>query len=123
MTFSRETVKSGGSSGASAGGGTQTRTSPPSGKLIDHYVLMESGDQAATYVDACADFIGKFELEAGFSVSLAKQAGKVTVVGNVSGGHVAQIKGSGAQVEELKSSPGAVKIKLAGRVKSGKAFG
>ena len=70
------------------------------------------------------DFVLAFSVTVGFSVTEAKQASRVTIIGEgISPADMQTLKDSGCQVESLTGDAYAIEAKLNARVQAGRPFG
>lgn len=105
---------------------TLDETAPEQAKPLDHYVLFgppQSRGRRTNFLIA-ADYLLFFSLPAGFSAQTAKLARRVTIIGEgVIAAEVEAIRQSGAEVEQLTGDSYQIETTLAGRIRTGQAFG
>lgn len=95
-------------------------------KSINHYVLLGPPDSRGrqTNLLLATDFILAFSVTVGFGVEEAKQARRVTIIGEgISDNAQQAIKDSGSEVEILTGDAYDLEAKLDARVQTGHAFG
>jgi hypothetical protein len=95
-------------------------------KSINHYLLLGPPDSRGRQINLllAANFILAFSVTIGFSVEEAKQARRVTIIGEViSEADQQAIKDSGSEVEILSGDAYDLEAKLDARVQAGRAFG
>jgi len=95
-------------------------------KSINHYLLFGPPDSRGrqTNLLLATDFILAFSVTVGFSVAEAKQARRVTIIGEgINDADQQAIKDSGSEVEILTGDAYDLEAKLDGRVRAGRAFG
>lgn len=103
-------------------------TDQPAGqeKSIGHYVLFgPAGSRGRrTNLFIAMDYLLHFSLPAGFSVDVAGQARRVTIIGEgVTADRIAALRRGGTKVEHLSGDSYKLEATLARRIKKGRAFG
>ena len=95
-------------------------------KVINHYVLFGPPGARGRQINLmlATDFVLAFSVTVGFSVAEAKQASRVTIIGEgISPADMQTLKDSGCQVESLTGDAYAIEAKLNARVQAGRPFG
>jgi hypothetical protein len=97
-----------------------------SDKTISHYLLFgppgSRGRQ--TNLILAMDYVLAFSVTVGFSVAEAKQAQRVTIIGEgISDADRQAIQESGSEVETIAGDAYDIEAKLVGRIQAGRAFG
>ncbi|RME48727.1 MAG: carboxypeptidase regulatory-like domain-containing protein [Caldilineae bacterium] len=103
-----------------------SETPPATGKTLSHYVLFGPPKAHGRRLNlfAALDYLLHFSLTAGFSVETAKQAQRVTIIGEgVSAADIQSIRDSGAQVEHLTGDSADIEATLSRRIQEGRSFG
>lgn len=95
-------------------------------KTISHYLLFgppgSRGRQ--TNLILAMDYVLAFSVTVGFSVAEAKQAQRVTIIGEgISAADRQAIQGSGSEVESITGDAYDIEAELVARIQAGRAFG
>lgn len=95
-------------------------------KTINHYLLLgpPTSRGRQTNLILAMDYILAFSVTVGFSLAEAKQAQRVTIIGEgISAADQQAIRTSGSQVELLTGDAYDIETKLIARIQAGRAFG
>jgi hypothetical protein len=95
-------------------------------KTINHYLLLgpPTSRGRQTNLILAMDYILAFSVTVGFSVAEAKQAQRVTIIGEgISAADQQKIRDSGSQIEILTGDAYDIETKLISRIQAGRAFG
>ncbi len=94
----------------------------PGERALAHYVLLGPVDAPGEQVNflLATEYIARFRLAFGYSPVDARQAARVTIVGDGYGpAEEAELLASGCQVERIGGGPEAIRVALAARIASG----
>ncbi len=98
---------------------------PPPEKSINHYLLFGPPDSRGRQVNLllAVDYILAFSVTVGFSVDEAKQAHRVTIIGEgISAANQQAIRDSNSQLEVLTGDAYDIEAELNTRIRTGRAF-
>ncbi len=99
---------------------------PPAGKVIEHYLLLGPPNSRGRQLSLllAKDFILEFSVTVGFRVDEAKQARRVTILGEgISQADIQAIRDAGSNVEVLSGSLLDVETQLLTRIQNRRPFG